>query len=80
MPGWVIRMPRTRTSELGGEVLERELLGARAVADDQVAAARRTRRRPRSGPRCPSRPTYDGLKPCSANHGSAVSVSIRRSG
>ena len=38
IPGCVIRTPADAHPEVGGEVLERELLGARAVADDQLAA------------------------------------------
>ena len=40
MPGWVIRNPRTRIAEVRGEVLEPELLGARAVADEERVAER----------------------------------------
>ena len=40
IPGWVIRSPRTRTPRSVARCLSAELLGARAVADDQRVAER----------------------------------------
>ena len=66
-------------AEVGGEVLQRELLGARAVADDQLTAP---------GERVAGLEVRaDAVaadvrrdEPCAANHASAAGVSIRRWG